>query len=282
MTPIAKAREAGQRAAETVRRLAGEALRGDKARASVVLGSGLGALADRVADAVRIPYQDIPGYPRSGVSSHAGEVIVGTLGGLSVIVLSGRIHTYETGDPAAMAIPIAMLAALGVGSLVLTNAAGSLDLDMAPGSLMAIADHINLTGLNPLTGAQGDERFLDMSQAYDPDLRRTLGAVAGQLDIPLSHGTYMWFPGPSFETPAEIRAARTLGADAVGMSTVPETILARYFGLRVSGLSTITNFAAGMSGTALSHEETKRVGNANAATVCRLIPAFLEACRNDE
>ncbi|PLX37993.1 MAG: purine-nucleoside phosphorylase [Hyphomicrobiales bacterium] len=274
--PIAEARDAGRVAADAVRARAG-----DRYAIGIVLGSGLGALADAVEDAVRIPYGDIPGYPRSGVTSHAGMLVAGRLGGKRVIVLAGRSHTYEHGNPAAMAVPMAMLAALGCSAVFLTNAAGSLKDDMPPGSLMAIADHINLTGLNPLVGAEGDSRFVDMSSAYDPGLRKTLSAAAQHLDTGLSHGTYMWFPGPSFETPAEIRAARVLGADAVGMSTVPEAVLARYFGLRVVGLSTITNFAAGMTGTALSHEETKTVGGANADKVCRLIPAFLEEFDHD-
>ena len=276
MSAIGDAQEKGKAAADSIR------LRTDApVRFAVVLGSGLGTLADAVEDAVRLAYADIPAFPRSGVSSHAGEAIVGRLGGMPVLVLAGRSHFYESGNPAAMAVPMATLAALGAEAVLLTNAAGSLDPAMAPGSLMAIADHINLTGLNPLVGAAGDGRFVDMSFAYDPGLRQSLAATAARLDMALSHGTYMWFPGPSFETPAEIRAARVLGADAVGMSTVPEAILARYFGLKVMGLSTITNFAAGMSGTVLSHEETKRVGSANAQQVCRLIPAFLKDVHDD-
>ncbi len=254
---------------------------GDGFRFAIVLGSGLGALADAVEDAVRISYADLPNFPVSGVSSHAGEIVAGRLGGMRVIVLAGRAHAYEHGNPAAMAVPMAMLAELGCDAVFLTNAAGSLRRDMPPGSMMAIADHINLSGLNPLVGAGGDARFVDMSNAYDPPLRGRLRETAAGLGIALSEGSYMWFPGPSFETPAEIRAARVLGADAVGMSTVPETILARFFGLKVVGLSTITNYAAGMSDEALSHDETKRVGAANAEKTCRLIPAFLKDVHND-
>ena len=255
---------------------------GDGFRVGVVLGSGLGGLADAVEDAVRMSYAELPKYPQSGVTSHAGELVAGRLGGVKVIVLAGRSHFYEHGNPAAMAMPLAMLAGLGCEAVFLTNAAGSLRQNMPPGSLMAISDHINLSGLNPLVGAEGDERFVDMSVTYDPVLRDKLAETATALGIGLVEGTYMWFPGPSFETPAEIRAARFLGADAVGMSTVPEAILARFFGLKVAGLSTITNYAAGMSCEPLSHEETKRVGSANAEKVCRLVPAFLQGLRDGD
>jgi len=254
---------------------------GDGFDFAIILGSGLGALADMVEDPVRIPYAELPEFPQSGVSSHDAVLIAGTLSGKRVIMLAGRSHAYEQGNPATMALPIAMLAELGCTGLFLTNAAGSLRRDMLPGALMIIADHINLTGLNPLTGADGDERFVDMSHAYDPGLRSKLVEAARELGIPLHIGTYMWFPGPSFETPSEIHAARVLGADAVGMSTVPETILARYFGLKVVGLSTITNFAAGMTEHPLSHEETKTVGAANAEKASEVIPTFLKKLDDD-
>ena len=271
-TPTATdARDLCKDAAAVIRDRAGSGF-----RFGIVLGSGLGALADAVERSTRIPYADLPNFPQSGVSSHAGEVVAGTLGGLRVLVLAGRSHAYEHGNPAAMAVPIAMLADVGCEALFLTNAAGSLRQDMPPGSLMALSDHINLSGLNPLTGATGDDRFVDLSAAYDPELRGRLIGAATAMDMPVTQGVYMWFPGPSFETPAEIRAAKTLGADAVGMSTVPEAVLARFFGLKVAGLSMITNFAAGMSDTPLSHEETKTVGAANAEKTCRLIPAFLK------
>lgn len=277
MTPtVSDAAALCRPAADLVRERAGPDF-----RVAVVLGSGLGALAEAVEDARRIAYSDLPNFPVSGVSSHAGEIVAGRLGGMRVVVLAGRSHAYEHGNPATMAVPLAMLAELGCEAVLLTNAAGSLREDMPPGSLMAIADHINLSGLNPLTGAAGDARFVDMSAAYDPSLRDRLARAAGALGTPLFAGTYMWFPGPSFETPAEIRAARVLGADAVGMSTVPEAILARFFGLKVVGLSTITNFAAGLGGGALSHAETKQVGAANAEKTCRLIPAFLKDLHDD-
>ncbi|MEJ1156819.1 purine-nucleoside phosphorylase [Prosthecomicrobium sp. N25] len=226
-------------------------------RVGVVLGSGLSGLADEVAEAVRIPYADLPGFPQAAVSGHRGELVLGRLAGTPVAVMAGRVHAYERGDPRAMEMPIATLKGLGAGILVLTNAAGSLREEVPPASPMLIADHINGSGMNPLIGREGDGRFVDLVDAYDPALRAVARGVAADLGIALPEGVYMWFSGPSFETPAEIRMARVLGADAVGMSTVPEVILARYHGLRVLALSMITNLAAGMTGRPLSHQETK-------------------------
>ncbi|MGF1659801.1 MAG: purine-nucleoside phosphorylase [Rubrimonas sp.] len=220
---------------------------------AVVLGSGLGGLAQRVEDSVTIPYADLPGFPASGVSGHAGALVAGWLGGARVALLAGRAHYYEHGDARAMRGPIEAMARLDVEALLLSNAAGSTRPGMGPGALMALSDHLNWSGLNPLIGESGDSRFVDMSAAYDPDLRARLRAC----DPDLHEGVYAWFSGPSFETPAEIRAAAALGADAVGMSTVPETILARYFGLRVAAVSVITNMAAGLGDEALSHAQTK-------------------------
>jgi purine-nucleoside phosphorylase len=240
----------------------------------MILGSGLGAIADLVEDAVRIPYAELPGFPSSGVSSHRGEVVAGRLEGVAVVVLSGRVHFYESGNPAAMRGPIAMLAALGCDTLILTNAAGSLRDEVGPGELMLIADHIAFTGVNPLIGEATDERFVGMTGAYDASLRAALLAAAEREGIALATGVYMWFSGPSFETPAEIRFARIAGADAVGMSTVPEVILGRFFRLRVAAVSTITNFAAGMTGAELSHEETKRLAPVGAVKLQRLLHSF--------
>ncbi|NKN35339.1 purine-nucleoside phosphorylase [Agrobacterium sp. a22-2] len=226
-------------------------------RHAVVLGSGLGSLVEEVADPVRIPYEQLPGFPVSGVSGHAGELVAGTIGGVPVIMLAGRIHYYEKGDANAMRLPIEVLKGLGVQSLILTNSAGSLREDLPPGSVMQIADHINFSGLNPLIGEGSDDRFVGMTSAYDTDLSEAMRKAAAIAGIPLATGVYMWFSGPSFETPAEIRMARILGADAVGMSTVPEVILARFFGLRVAAASVITNYGAGMTGAELSHAETK-------------------------
>ncbi|MBP2236093.1 purine-nucleoside phosphorylase [Sinorhizobium kostiense] len=228
-------------------------------RYGIVLGSGLGALVEAIEKPIRVPYSQIPGFPSSSVSGHAGEFVAGRLGDVPVAMLSGRVHYYERGDSNGMRLPIETLKQIGVESLILTNSAGSLREDMPPGSVMRIADHIAFSGVNPLIGEEGDGRFVGMTNAYDAALAERMEEAADRLGIPLARGVYMWFSGPSFETPAEIRMARILGADAVGMSTVPEVILARFFGLRVAAASVITNFAAGMTGAELSHEETKEM-----------------------
>jgi purine-nucleoside phosphorylase len=247
-------------------------LHGMMPRSALVLGSGLGSLVDEIADPIRIPYSELPGFPVSGVTGHAGELVAGHLGREPVLMLSGRAHYYERGDARAMRFPIEVLKGLGVQSLILTNAAGSLRQDMPPGSVMQITDHINYSGMNPLIGEEGDGRFVGMTAAYDADLAVGMRNAAIRCGVPLFSGVYMWFSGPSFETPAEIRMARTLGADAVGMSTVPEVILARYYGLRVAAASVITNYGAGMTGSELSHEETKDmapVGGKRLAAILR-------------
>lgn len=236
-----------------------ERLRGLMPRHAIILGSGLGALVDTVADPVRIPYGDLPGFPESGVSGHAGEVVAGLLGDTPVIMLSGRVHYYEHGRADAMRAPLEALQGIGATHLILTNSAGSLRQDMPPGSVMRITDHINFSGTNPLFGEPTDRRFVGMTSAYDPELGERIKAAATATGTPLHEGVYMWFSGPSFETPAEIRMARTLGADAVGMSTVPEAILARFLGMKVAAASVITNFGAGMTGGELSHQETKNM-----------------------
>ena len=234
-----------------------DGLNGLMPRTAIVLGSGLGSLVDEVTDAIHIPYADIPGFPESAVSGHAGELVAGYLGGQPVIMLAGRVHYYEQGDASAMRPAIEALSGIGVQSLILTNAAGSVRQDMPPGSVMQITDHINYSGMNPLIGEDSDRRFVGMTNAYDADLSIAMRNAAIRAGVPLFSGVYMWFSGPSFETPAEIRMARTLGADAVGMSTVPEVILARFFGMRIAAASVITNYGAGMTGAELSHEETK-------------------------
>jgi len=234
-----------------------ERLNGLMPRHAIVLGSGLGSLVKEVRDAVRVPYSELPGFPLSAVSGHAGELVAGMLGQTPVIMLAGRVHYYEHGDPTAMRIPIDVLRGLGVTTLILTNAAGSLREDMPPGSVMQITDHINFSGKNPLIGEPSDGRFVGMTSAYDAELQTAMRAAAEAEGVPLAQGVYMWFSGPSFETPAEIRMARVLGADAVGMSTVPEVILARFYGMRVAAASVITNYGAGMTGGELSHDETK-------------------------
>lgn len=249
---------------------------GVRPRVGIVLGSGLGPFADDVAEAAVIPYGDLDGFPAPGVGGHAGRLLVGVVSGTPVAVLHGRAHLYESGRADAMAAPVRTLAALGCAALVLTNSAGSLREEVGPGAVMAITDHIGFTGVSPLFGATGDERFVNMVDAYDPELRKRLHTAASRIGLVLHDGVYAWFSGPQFETPAEIRAARTLGADAVGMSTAPECILARHAGLRVAALSILTNLAAGMGGTPLSHAQTLQVAATAAEDVRRLLRAALE------
>ena len=241
----------------------------------IVLGSGLGGLAAAVTDAVRIPYAELPGFPVSSVSSHGSEIVAGRLEGVPVIVLSGRVHYYESGDAGVMRTPIETLRAVGCDTLLLTNSAGSLRNEVGPGEIMLISDHIAFSGRNPLIGEPTDARFVGLTEAYDASLRTALLAAAEEAGVKLATGVYMWFSGPSFETPAEIRMARILGADAVGMSTVPEVILARFFGLRVAAISTITNYAAGMTGAELSHAETKELAPLGAAKLERVLRRYL-------
>jgi purine-nucleoside phosphorylase len=244
---------------------------------AMILGTGLGGLVDDLENAIGIPYMQIPHFPQSGVSGHSGTLSAGTLHGKRVLILQGRSHYYEAGDAAAMRVPIGVIAHLGSPPLILTNASGSLHLRMPPGSLVCIADHINFSGMNPLIGDQGDRRFVPMTDAYDASLRQAMLEAAKDAGIRLHEGVYMWFSGPSFETPAEIRAARTLGADLVGMSTVPEVILARFYGLRVAGLSVVTNMAAGIEGASPSHDETRDVAAGASPVFRRLIRAVVAA-----
>jgi purine-nucleoside phosphorylase len=226
-------------------------------------------------DGVAIPYADLAGFPHAGVSGHAPRLVVGTLEGARVAVLGGRAHYYESGDPAAMRLPLEVLRELGAGQVILTNAAGSLRPEMPTGSIMALSDHINLAGANPLIGEPTDARFVPLRDAHDPGLRARLKAAAAAEGVDLPEGVYAWWSGPSFETPAEIRMIRTLGADAVGMSTVPEVILARFLGLRVAAVSVITNMAAGLSDEAISHEHTKAMAPLGAAKLERVLRRLL-------
>jgi xanthosine phosphorylase len=246
-------------------------------RLGIILGSGLGAVADALEDREIIPYTDLPDFPAPSVHGHAGTLALGTLAGLPVACLQGRRHVYEGGDPGAMRGPVRWLKEQGAEALFLTNAAGSLNADVGPGSLMAISDHINMLGVNPLTGPNDDAigpRFPSLRDAYDPELRATLHDTAKELGIALAEGVYLATAGPSFETPAEIRAFRTLGADAVGMSTVPEAILARHAGLKVVAVSAITNLAEGMGGEDLSHEQTLKYASQAAGDLTNLIIEF--------
>ena len=228
-----------------------------------------------------VGYEELPGFPRPTVSGHAGRAVLGAIGGVPVAVFQGRAHLYEGGDPEALRVPVRSLHAAGAEILILTNAAGSLRPTVGPGSLMAITDHINLTGFNLLMGPNDDAigpRFPSLRDAYDPGLLNALRESAEERGIALAEGVYLAVTGPSFETPAEIRAYRTMGADAVGMSTVQETILARHCGLRVAAVSVITNLAEGMSDEPLSHEQTLRAAQDGAADLARLLLEFIPRC----
>lgn len=231
---------------------------------ALVLGSGLGGLADRIEDPVYIPYGQIPRFPVSTAPGHAGRFVFGRLSGRMVLCMQGRFHYYEGHDMAAIALPVRVLKALGCRALVLTNAAGGVNWDFSVGDFMLITDHINFMGANPLRGENDDAigpRFCDMTHVYTPEFQQTARQVAAQQGITLREGVYLGYMGPSFETPAEIRAFRTLSADAVGMSTVPEAIAASHCGLPVLGVSLITNMAAGMAGKRLSGDEVIEIAN---------------------
>ncbi|MFM8606656.1 MAG: purine-nucleoside phosphorylase [Hyphomicrobiales bacterium] len=240
----------------------------------IVLGTGLGPVADLVQNPVILPYAQIIGFPKGNVSGHSARVVAGMIGKARIFVMQGRTHYYEYGDPAVMRHPIEVMAALGIKNLILTNAAGSLLEDVPPGSLSLIADHINFSGINPLIGLTDDSRFVPMVDAYDPAIRTELMEAAGETGIALKEGIYHWFPGPSFETPAEIRASKMLGATLVGMSTVPEVILARRIGLRIAALSMVTNYGAGLFGGDPSHTETKKVAAEGGMRMQALLSRF--------
>jgi purine-nucleoside phosphorylase len=241
-----------------------------------VLGTGLGPLADALDDAVVFPYADLPGFPGgAGVTGHAKRLLIGTLEGKTVAMLQGRAHYYEHGDARAMMKPLETMVALGIEKLFLTNSAGSLREEWGVPAVVAISDHIAFSGQSPLIGIQGDRRFVPLVDCYDPALRNTLQQAAQKAGIALPQGVYMWFSGPAFETPAEIRMAKTLGADLIGMSTVPETILARYMDLQVVALSSVTNLGAGIGGANPSHAETKEYAARLSDTLQRLIRSFM-------
>jgi purine-nucleoside phosphorylase len=251
----------------------------------LVLGSGLGTFAEKLGDRVAVPYDQIPHFPvPSGVVGHAGELVFGRAGKTPVVVLSGRIHFYEGRPMAEVVFPARVLARLGVRAAILTNAAGGIRLSFRPGDLMLLSDHINGFGTNPLMGPNEEAlgpRFPDMSAVYDPALRGILKREARRLQIPLREGVYVGLHGPSYETPAEIRAWRRLGADAVGMSTVPEAIALRHAGVRVLGISTITNMAAGILKKPLEHSEvlktTRRVGERFVRLLTASVPKIAAA-----
>uniref|UniRef100_E6QJW0 purine-nucleoside phosphorylase n=1 Tax=mine drainage metagenome TaxID=410659 RepID=E6QJW0_9ZZZZ len=256
-------------------------------RIAIVLGSGLGTVAEAVSNPVVLPYSAIPHFPLSTIEGHSGRLLLGELNEVPVAVMQGRVHFYEGYSPQQVTFPMRVLGCLGIEIVVLTNAAGGIRSGLAVGQLMLIADHINLLGFNPLVGpneprfgrdARSGLRFFDMTEAYDKSLRELARITARKQNLALEEGVYLAVSGPSFETPAEIRAFQCLGADLVGMSTVPETIVARHMGLRVLGLSCVTNLAAGISETLLSHQEVfeagRRVQHQLTAFLTQLAPAL--------
>ncbi|MEC9330147.1 MAG: purine-nucleoside phosphorylase, partial [Pseudomonadota bacterium] len=254
-----------------------QAAAGRLPRVGLILGSGLAELANRVENPAEISYKDLPGYPMTTVEGHVGRLVIGDWAGARVACMQGRFHVYEGYDPVDLVLPIRALQAAGCDVLVLTCAAGSLREKMPPGSLMTLTDHINWSGISPLAGPNDDDigpRFLDLNNAYDPQLRTLLQDAARDAGITLHEGVYIWCLGPNFETPAEIRAFRSLGADVVGMSTVPECLAARHCGMRVAAVSVITNLAAGMQ-PELFHAETLAAGEQATPRLGRLIESFL-------
>jgi purine-nucleoside phosphorylase len=245
---------------------------------AVVLGSGLGAFADELADPIAIPYPEIPGWPVSTAAGHSGKLVFGKLNDLDVAVMAGRSHLYEGYTPAHVTLGVRVLHQLGVRSIVFTNAAGGINLSYQQGALVVLSDHINLQGSHPLIGPNDDSagpRFPDMSEAYSADYRALAHQVAQQLNIQLQEGVYAALTGPSYETPAEIRYLRTIGADLVGMSTVPEVIVANYLGMRVLAISCVTNMAAGILPQKINHEEVLETGRQVRDTLIRFLKALL-------
>jgi purine-nucleoside phosphorylase len=251
---------------------------------ALVLGSGLGAFADEFSSAKKIPYAKIPHFPESTAIGHAGQLVLGKVDGVEVAGMQGRVHLYEGYTPQQVVFPVRVFARMGVKAVILTNAAGGVNLNYSAGALVAIRDHINLQGVNPLIGPNDERfgvRFPDMTQAYDPEFRRFVAHAGKQLKLSLHEGVYLALSGPNYETPAEIHSFRTLGADLVGMSTVPEVLAARHAGIRVLGISCVTNMAAGVTGEALTAEEVfetgARVKNDFIALLKAVIPRIAEA-----
>lgn len=230
---------------------------------AIILGSGLGAIADGIVDPVTIPYSEIPHFPRSTVEGHSGKLVAGLLNGVPVVVMQGRVHGYEGYEPEQVTFPMRVLGRLGIKTAIVTNAAGGIRLGMKQGELVLLSDHINFIGRNPVSGpndARFGPRFFDMTEAYSKRLRTLAKTAAQQENFEVSEGVYLAVSGPSYETPAEIRAFRTLGADLVGMSTVPEVIVARHMGIEILGISCVTNLAAGVQDKPLDHQEVMETG----------------------
>lgn len=236
----------------------------DSPKIGLVLGSGLGSLADKIENPTIIKYTDIPSFPRSTVEGHAGQLVIGKLSGKTVVAMQGRFHFYEGYPLKDVTFPIRVMFGLGVESLIVTNAAGGVNTEFTPGDLMIITDHINFTGQNPLIGENLDDlgpRFVDMSNPYNREYIKMTKEIGKKLGLELKEGVYMWFTGPTYETPAEVKLARIVGADAVGMSTVPEVIVANHENIKVLGISCITNMASGILDQPLNHEEVVETSN---------------------
>jgi purine-nucleoside phosphorylase len=265
--------DAAKRSADALRERIGDAT----PEIAIILGSGLGRLADDIDNGRRVPFAEVPGFPPATVVGHTGEIVTGLLGGHRVVALAGRLHMYEGHPAAVVAFPVRVMRALGAGMLFVSNAAGGIRRDLGAGDLMIIEDHLNLTFANPLTGPvqEGDERFPDMSEPYDRDLRSRLKAAGERLGIAVKQGVYACLAGPSFETPAEVKMLERLGADAVGMSTVPEVIVARAMGMRVAGMSCITNAASGTTDAPVLHTDVLAVTARATASFQSLVRAFV-------
>lgn len=249
--------------AQEASRYIGARAEGRRPRVAAVLGSGLGRVADAIDNSIEIQYRDIPHFVRSTVEGHAGSLIIGSLGGIELVAMKGRFHLYEGYAMDEVTLPIRVFSLLGIGCLILTNAAGGISKQLKPGSLMLLTDHINLMGDNPLVGANDERfgpRFPDMTEVYSREYRDLAHAAAGEMDLALAEGVYAGVKGPTYETPAEIRMMRDLGADAIGMSTVPEAIVARHAGMRILAVSCITNNAAGLAEGEINHDQVIKIG----------------------
>lgn len=255
-----------------------EKIIGRNPKVAIILGSGLGVLADEIEDSIRIPYREIPNFPVSTVSGHAGELIIGKINGVEILAMNGRVHFYEGYSMEQVTFPIRVFSLLGIEKLVLTNAAGGINTGYVPGSFMVIKDHINFSGVSPLRGKNLDEfgtRFPDMTEVYDRELTEKLREVIYKNTQKRYEGVYAFLQGPSYETPAEIKALRVMGADAVGMSTVPEAVVARHCGIRVVGVSCITNMAAGIIKVTLSHNDVKEIVEKVKGTFKEIVKDFI-------
>jgi len=265
-------RDDSNRSAELIRAQAGAT----PIDVGLVIGANLAGIAEHIKTPVTFRYQDLPGFPQPRVGGDTAQCVVGALGSARIGLLRGRAYYHELGDAAGMRVPLETLKLLGAKAVVLTGAAGSVRREIMPGALVGVRDHINLTGINPLVGFDAPNRAIDLTGAYDPHLRERFAKAATESGRKSHEATLMWFPGPSFETPAEIQAARALGADLVGMSVVPDTVIARHIGLRVLALATVTNYAAGISTEMPSHDQAVRVSTAAAATLIRVLVKLFE------